>query len=262
MPALRRHSRKRRLPSRSRRSTPNGVENIDGVSPVLYRSVSPEELAAILATGRITGRGNTFSGDVRDMVFFGETSVEDVLDQGEDTMRAASTDPKHAATRARMQALDDEANEAHLALKAFYARHGIDPHDYSPWEHPKAVRDAVERLERAIKSASAAYDKVQRPWLRKVEAEAKKLRERDRKRYGATSFVVELRNIPYGVRFTDADSYHQTAEVGFDRPSGPYIGERASRIARVWPVLDGRKLPALTPADAARMVLKYRKALA
>ena len=254
--------RKRRLPSRARRFSPNGVENIDGYSPVLYRSVSPEELADIFATRRITGRGNSFSGDARDMVFFGETSVEDVLSQGEDTLRAASTDPKHAATRARMQELDDELNEAHRALKAFYSRHGIDPHSYSEWEHPKAVRDAVERLERTIKSASAAYDKVQRPWLRKVEAEAKKLRERDRKRYGATSFVVELHNVPDGVRFTDGDSYHQSPEVGFRRPRGPNIGDALGRIKRVWPVLDGRKLPALTPDAAARMVLKYRKALA
>jgi hypothetical protein len=254
--------RKRRLPSRARRSAPNGIENIDGVSLVLYRSVSPEELADIFATGRITGRGNTFSGDGRDMVFFGEASVEDVLSQGEDTLRAASTDPKHAATRARMQELDDEVTAAHRTLKALYARHGIDPHDYSEWEHPKAVRDAVERLERTLKSASAAYDRVQRPWLRKVEAEAAKLRERDRKRYGATSFVVELHNVPDGVRFTDADSYHQTAEVGFRRPRGPNIGDALGRIKRVWPVLDGRKLPALTADAAARIVLKHRKALA
>jgi hypothetical protein len=254
---VKRSPRKRRRPY-----TRNGVENIDGVSPVLFRSVSPDELADIFATGRITGRGNTFSGDGRDMVFFGETSVEDVLSQGEDTLRAVSTDPKYDVTRARMQALDDELNEAHRALKAFYARHGIDPHDYSPWSHPKAVRDAVERLERAIKSASAAYDKVQRPWLRKVEAETAKVRERNRKRYGATSFVVELHNVPDGVRYTDGDSFHQTAEVGFRRPRGPNIGDALGRIKRVWPVLDGRKLPALTPDAAARMVLKYRNALA
>jgi hypothetical protein len=122
------------------------------------------------------------------------------------------------------------------------------------------VARGEERYRRRLRSVPALLHR--RPWLRKVEAEAKKLRERDRKRYGATSFVVELRNIPYGVRFTDADSYHQTSEVGFDRPSGPYIGERASRIVRVWPVLDGRKLPALTPDDAARLVLKRRKASA
>ncbi len=254
---MKRSPRKRRRPY-----TRNGVENIDGVSPVLYRSVSPDELADIFATGRITGRGNTFSGDGRDMVFFGETSVEDVLSQGEDTLRAVSTDPKYDAARAMLRDLDAQEREAHTALKALYDRHGIDPHDYTPWSHPKAVRDAVERLERAIKSASAAYDKMQRPWLRKVEAETAKVRERNRKRYGATSFVVELHNVAYGVRFTDADSYHQTAEVGFDRPDGPYIGNRLSKIARVWPVLDGRKLPALTPDAAARMVLKYRKALA
>lgn len=250
----------RRLRPKPRRYAANGVEEIEGYSEALFRSVSAEELADIFATGRIVGRGNTFSGDSRDYVFFGETSVEDVMDQGEDLQRAVSTDPKHYATRDRLREIDGELRATRAERSEILRRRGLDVRDPDVWSLSKPERRRVEELDREVRKLEDAYHRVQSPWLRKVDAEAKRLRVLNRKRYGATSFVIELHNVPGGVRFTAPDSYHQTAEVGFARPNGLSGGNR--RIRRVWPILDGVKLTPMTPDEAARLVLTYRRSLA
>ncbi len=250
----------RRSNVRGRRYATNGIEEIDGYSDVLFRSVSADELADIFTTGRIVGRGNTFAGDDRDYVFFGETSVEDVMDQGEDLQRSVSTEPKYNETRARMREIDGDLRAARSERSEILRRRGLDVRDPDLWSLSKTDRRMVEELERDARKLEGAYHRVQSSWLRKVESEAKKLRVLNRKMYGATSFVIELRNVPGGVRFTAPDSYHQTAEVGFSRPTGIPSGNR--RILRVWPILDGAKLPPLTPDAAARLVLAHRRSLA
>lgn len=239
---------------KQRATRPNPIKKVD-VSPVLYRSVSPGELADIFATGRIVGRGNVFSGDARDMVFFGTESVEDVADQSEDFSRAAFGDPKHAETRARLRAIDESERKARAAFKKFAKSVGSDEWHFDPWEHPKEIRERGIALKKEISKAEDAYRKVQAPWLKKCASEATKATAQNRKKYGATSFVIELRNVPGGTRFSTPHSAHRSDEVGFDRPTGV----DASKIVRVYAVLDMKVIREMTPEEAARLVLKGRR---
>ncbi len=181
-----------------RRSHRNPTEN--ATTRTMWRSVSPDEMAHIIATGRITGRGNAFARDDRDYVFFGIDGPAEVMHHGEDTERQVST------------------------------------------RHEWLARLSAARADKS----SWAVDNVF--WA--IEAEAKRERAEYRRRYGATSFVLELSDVPGGTWFHGGESRDGRDEVGFARRPG--VSTRY--VTNVYTVLD-RSITGETTLDGAAAML-------
>ncbi len=90
----------------------------------MWRSVSVDELVDIIVTGRITGRGNAFSHDDRDYVFFGIDGPDAVIHHGEDTGRQIATRPEfmRRITQARTSTAPQAIREVFWAIDADAAR--------------------------------------------------------------------------------------------------------------------------------------------
>lgn len=83
-------------------------------------------------------------------------------------------------------------------------------------------------------------------------AEVDRVRARYRARFGATSFVLELANMPGGTRYSGSDSRHDGDEVGFQRDPGV----SAKYIRRVHAVRDSVAVGVFSLVDAARGAAK------
>jgi hypothetical protein len=166
----------------------------------LYRGVSPPEMADILRTGRIVGRGNYFSGDPREhLVFFGEDGPDAVSDQSLDVVRTAQSEPAFVARSRALAELERDLEERNRR------------HELPPLWRPDPAGDALRREDARLASQrrrlqEALYDR------------ADALRARYDRLYGGVyGFVVALEGVPGGVRYTGADSWHQGTEVGLPR---------------------------------------------
>jgi hypothetical protein len=209
---------------RQRRARRNPITPRDTTGPI-FRSVSPEEMIDIVRTGRITGRGNAFSGDQRvDMVFFGTKNAKDVMHNGEDTLRQVSSSP---AFQDKFRALDTDLEKIE-SEREYFAGHMSD-FGYSV---PRAQDKRFSAWRKLQDRHYKAHKKVQDA----MYATVTKLRDQHRRKFGATSFTIELRDVPGGVLYTSPDSSHQTDEVGFKRKPGV----SAEHIAWVSVVLDGK----------------------
>lgn len=183
---------------------------------LLFRSVAPPEMDDIVARGCVTGRGNVFSGDDRDLVFFG-TSLADTIHNGEDESRFVEG------------TLRELAAERHAAADA---------------------RDAAEKRLDKLQEYTKPYEKLQREvialrdraqWAQKVYF----MRLDERKQAykaswiadGATSYVLEF----FGL--TGGKAYHEGSETARSMAPGTEVGfprecvVKLDKLARVHVVL-------------------------
>ena len=208
--------RQPRRPPRSRtRRHANPVYPRTTTAP-LYRSISPLELIEILKSGRIVGRGNTFSGDDRDLVFFADADT-DLKYQGEDMARSIYSDP---AVAKKFDALHTEER----ALEA--ERRRINPRDQM-WL-PAAAQKALDTIRRAQDRNTRSLRALQKS----LDAKGRKRRDMFLDKYGVTSFIVELHDAPGGIVYDGGDTRHLGTEIGFERVPGV----DARYIAAVYPV--------------------------
>lgn len=208
-------------------------------SEALFRSVSPEEMIDIVRTGLITGRGNAFSGDARShLVFFGTHGVDDVLHNGEDSLRQVNSSPVFWNAFRALDADDRtiERERAHFAQ--YQSDYGINP-----------PRGQAKRFS-AYRKLTEKQHKARMKLLDAMYKEAARLRAHHIKTLGATSFVIELHDVPGGTLYTETDSFHQSDEVGFDRE----VGVSAEHIAWVSIVRDGKVVRRLPWAKFVRLL--------
>jgi hypothetical protein len=197
----------------------------------------------IVRTGRIVGRGNFFSGDRRDhLVFFGNTSVEDVSHSGEDTLRAVYSSPAFLAEWAQIH---EETRRLDREWKRFSGMLS----DYG-YDVPKGQRVEFNRVRKARESLLKKESKLRD----KMYAAAKALKAKNRKKFGATSFTLELEGAPGGIAFTGEDSAHGRDEVGFLRDPGV----SADYIRRVHVLMDGKVIDEVTYPELSRALLRIR----
>lgn len=158
----------------------------------LYRSVSPFEMSAILATGRILGRRASFSEDVTqhktkrsDCVTFWGTKLKDVIHHGEDYLRYFQSLP---IVRDAFQATWPVSNLAEeLYLK---------------------VRDSMGRYrytQRAVRMALDLTRGLQEGLREAVFAAAAEANDQ-RGELESTSYVIETKPLSGGTLFTGKDS--------------------------------------------------------
>jgi hypothetical protein len=223
----------------TRRIRRNPVEARTTDEP-LFRSVSPEEMIDIARTGLITGRGNAFSGDTRrDLVFFGSVDAGDVLYNGEDTLRAVQSSEKFVEAWKEMWREEEDLNR----LMARFDR-------YKDSWVPRAEEKEFNRLRRAQDARHKRESKLRNSMYDAAE----KLRAKHKKKYGATSFTLELHGLPSGTVYSKPDSFHQSNEVGFPRDPGV----SSAFIEWVYVVLDGEIVKKLPYEKFLRMFLEKK----
>jgi len=178
----------------------------------LYRGVSPGEYADIIRSGRITGRGNLFSGDPRcSFVFFGReqfVGMRDVVrSQGEDVTRYVGSLPEIVSLAGEVGRLEAELWRVDKQATAFWYK----GETAEVREKQKEYRKAVRLLDTTFRQLEVAH---------KVA----------RRRAGLTSLVLRLDGVRGGTLFTEGDSFHATDEVGFKRARGVKIAKHLAKV--------------------------------
>jgi len=199
----------------------------------LFRSVSPAEYADILASGRVVGRRNWFSGDRRDMVFFGQ-ALDGVLGQGEDVSRYVASIPE---VREELEAKEVLFREYHRLNDERREKYGVKGFH---WGVPAA-------FERRVRQAEERAFKAQKKVFGDMDRRIKQVREQNR-RDRATSYVLEMHGLPGGTLFTGDESFHTGPEVGFAPGT---VG--LDHLARVHVVLDGEVVRVLSREEALQL---------
>jgi hypothetical protein len=169
---------------------------------VLYRSVSPWEMADILATQEIRGRGGRFAGDRRAgpdcHVWFAE-SIAPIIHSGEDYLRYMQGLSMWAPIHHALDQLNDLSNKAYRKLEV--------DRQAGRWpdRETNRVYHGVHELERKL---GDAYRKAIYGLAKQANASAAKL--------PVTSYVIHLYDMPGGTMYSDRDSMQGSAlEVCF-----------------------------------------------
>lgn len=167
---------------------------------VLYRSVSPWEMADILDTRTIRGRCGAFAGDDRCgadcHVWFGD-AVKPIIHSGEDYLRYTQSialwDPIHKA----LEQLYDITRETYPKITAFQQK-GIwtlSREERAEFQQLIKTDAHVRDLERAL---GDAFRKAIYGLAKQARASAAKL--------PVTSYIIVMQDMPGGVMYSARDS--------------------------------------------------------
>jgi hypothetical protein len=185
---------------------------------VLYRSVSPWEMADILATRQIRGRGGRFASDRRAgpncHVWFAE-SIAPIIHSGEEYLRYMQGltiwDPVHSA----LDQLFEIYNEAYDKLEA-----DRKADVWPPDRETNRIYHGIRELHRKL---GDAYRKGIYGLAKQANASAAKL--------PVTSYVIHLFDMPGGTMYSDRDSMQRNAlEVCFPLSAATALYEHISGV--------------------------------
>jgi len=172
-------------------------------APVLFRSVSPWEMHAILETGLVTGRGGVFAGDPRASdechIWFAE-AIKPIIHSGEDYLRYFQGLPDWDELHEALDALRDLTRPLYKQMQS----------EYPLARRAAKVYHAASDLERGLGEVfrEALYDLA-----RQARASTKRFPTRS-----PTSYVIEIHDMLGGTRYTAEDSLQgDAAEVCFPR---------------------------------------------
>lgn len=208
----------------------------------LYRSVSLPELADIVRTGEIRGKGNRFNGfDPRHYVFFGDKIDDSLIWQGEETERQAATALGDHEIHKRFEALNSERER----LKAKMAAYGKAAFEKANRAAAKAGRrvvrldpDEIEKLERnELPNRIASMISFEEPYralraqFQQLSKDEQTLRDEYKQHYRAelsnidawvkeqpiSSAILQTKPITGGAHYSSAhgDTGFSDAEYGF-----------------------------------------------
>lgn len=188
---------------------------------VLYRSVSPWEMASILETHEIRGRCGTFSGDARcsaDCHTWFATTVAPIVHSGEDYLRYMQSLPMFEPIHAALDQLNVINNDAYDKLEAQRREH-VWPVD----RRLHRIYAATDDLQRKL---GDAYRKAIFGLTKQARASAAKL--------PVTSYVLTITDMRGGVMYTDRDSLQRDAiEVCFPVAAAHALYEHIESISLV-----------------------------
>lgn len=170
---------------------------------VLYRSVSPWEMADILNTHEIRGRGGRFADDRRAgpdcHVWFAE-SIPPIIHSGEEYLRYMQGLTIWAPIHSALDQLFEIYNEAYDKLEA-----DRKADVWPPDRETNRIYHGVRELHRKL---GDAYRKAIYGLAKQANASAAKL--------PVTSYVIHLYDMPGGTMYSDRDSMQRDAlEVCF-----------------------------------------------
>lgn len=197
---------------------------------VLYRSVSPWEMADILETQEIRGRGGRFASDDRAgpdcHVWFGD-AIKPVIHSGEDYSRYTQTmslwDPIIDALD-QLYTITSDINRKLRALEEV-ARGG-------GW-YSREQRMEMERLNRARIPVHALEEKLRDAYRKAIYGLAKQARASAAK-LPVTSYVVVIQDMPGGVMYSSRDSRQGNAtEVCFPLSAANALYEHIEAVELV-----------------------------
>lgn len=201
---------------------------------VLYRSVSIPELVSVAFRGEVTGGGNTFSGDNRRWVFFGDQLNSNLIHQGEDHSRypsyAIRHHPIHNKFRANSQDVEEIALLAANTLRVLakqkkWSAVTEELLDRLTWDESTArrmrseygryapdLKHILDDLIEAFEVRTGLRDQYQ--GLHKDSYETYKTARKD---WGYTSAVIVTKPTDRGFHFRadKGESYHDGDEYGF-----------------------------------------------
>lgn len=177
---------------------------------VLYRSVSPWEMADILETQSIRGRGGKFASDNRAgpdcHAWFGD-SIKPIIHSGEDYTRYTQTISLWAPIINALDQLYDVTNDIQAKLRPLEAQ-GV-------WMLSREQRIEQQRLNKIYTPVRALEQKLSDAYRKAIYGLAKQARTSAAK-LPVTSYVIVLQDMPGGVMYSSRDSRQGNAtEVCF-----------------------------------------------
>lgn len=185
---------------------------------VLYRSVSPWEMADILATHEIRGRAGRFASDRRAgpdcHVWFAE-SIPPIIHSGEEYLRYMQGISEWNEIHSALDQLFEIYNEAYDKLEA-----DRKADVWPPDREANRIYHGVRELHRKL---GDAYRKAIYAMAKQANASAAKL--------PATSYVIHLYDMPGGMMYNDRDSMQRGAmEVCFPLSAASALYEHIAGV--------------------------------
>jgi len=175
---------------------------------VLYRSVSPWEMAHILDTQEIHGRCGRFAGDRRCgpecQTWFAE-SIPPIIHSGEEYLRYVQGLTMWDPVLAALDQLSEIYGAAYDKLQADQERR--------VWPVDRATQRTYQTVRELHRKLGDAYRKAIYDLAKQANASAAKL--------PATSYVIAIHDMPGGTMYSDRDSMQRNAiEVCFAATAG------------------------------------------
>jgi hypothetical protein len=221
---------------------------------VLYRSISIPELVSIAFRGAVTGGKNSFAGDHRTWVFFGDTLNDNLIGQGEDHSRypsyALKDDPIHGEFRRVKNDIEELGTLAANVLRAAATKNGwrkVTPEllDRLEWGNESTVRQcrqdygfsdaALKKIMDELLTAVLEKNELQNHYTNLHKDQQGKFND-VRKQWGYTSAVIITHPIEGGTIFQDEHSNHDGDEYSF------YPGEVTTSDIAAVNLYQGREL--------------------
>lgn len=175
---------------------------------VLYRSVSPWEMADILETRQVRGRAGRFASDDRAgpdcHVWFGD-AIKPVIHSGEDYVRYTQTIPLWEPLTNALDQLYDITRETYPAITAFQkklATGWLSRDERAEFQQLIKIDDRVRDLERKL---GDAYRKAIYGLAKQARTSAAKL--------PVTSYILVLQSMPGGVMYSGKRDSRQSGAI-------------------------------------------------